>query len=63
LSRIGDVFEMKMFNEVLGEYVTEIYDLSEAPEWLHEATKECEDWRSAVEASLANLAELVERAD
>ena len=116
LSGIGDVFEMKMFNDVLGEYVmenhvvefepdrliawepilkatdkpdfqsrvgdrahlrwgweltprpeggtrvTEFYDLSAAPEWLHEATKEGEDWRPAMEASLANLAKLVEEA-
>ncbi len=117
LSGIGDVFEMAMFNDVLGEYVmenhvvefeadrriawepvlkatdkpdfqsrvgerahfrwgweltprsgggtrvTEFYDLSAAPTWLHEATKEGEDWRPAMEASLANLAELVEQAD
>jgi uncharacterized protein YndB with AHSA1/START domain len=112
LSRTGDVFEMKMFNDVLGDYlienqvvefeldrriawepvlkatdkpdhqsrvgerahlrwgwelsplpgggtrVTEFYDLSAAPEWLHEATKEGEYWRPAIEASLANLASL-----
>jgi uncharacterized protein YndB with AHSA1/START domain len=117
LSRIGDVFEMKMFNDVLGDYVmenyvveyepdrriawepvlketlkpefqsrvgdrahlrwgwelnprpgggtrvTEFYDLSAAPEWLHKATKEGEDWRPSMEASLANLAKLVEQAD
>jgi hypothetical protein len=116
LSGIGDVFEMRMFNDMLGEYVmenhvvefeldrriawepvlkatdksdfqsrvgdrahlrwgweptprsrgrtrvTEFYDLSAAPEWLHEATKEGEDWRPAMEASLANLANLVEQA-
>jgi Polyketide cyclase / dehydrase and lipid transport len=114
LSGIGDVFEMRMFNDVLGDYVTEnhvvefepdrriawepvlkatvkaefqsrvgdrahlrwgweltpdpgggtrvteFYDLSRAPEWLHEATKEGENWRSAMEASLVNLANLVE---
>jgi hypothetical protein len=117
LSGIGDLFEMKMFNDVLGDYVmenhvvefepdrriawepvlkatdkpefqsrvgdrshlrwgwelsprpgggtrvTEFYDLSEAPEWLHEATKEGENWRPAMEASLANLAKLVDQAD
>lgn len=114
LSKIGDVFEMKMFNDVLGAYVmenhvvefepdrriawepvlkatdkpdfqsrvgdrahlrwgwelsprpgggtrvTEFYDLSEAPEWLHEATNEGEDWRPAMVASLANLSDLVQ---
>lgn len=116
LSGVGEVFDMKMFNDVLGDYVienhvvefepgrriawepvlkatdkpdyqylvgdrshlrwgweltpgpgggtrvTEFYDLSLAPEWLHEATKEGEEWRSAMEASLANLAKLAERA-
>ena len=117
LSGVGDIFEMKMFNDTLGDYtmenhvveyevdrriawepvlkatdkpehqsrigdnahlrwgwelapqpeggtlVTEFYDLSRAPEWLHEATQEGEYWRSAMEASLANLARLVEDAD
>jgi uncharacterized protein YndB with AHSA1/START domain len=117
LSGTGDIFEMKMFNDVMGEYmmenhvvefepnrriawepvlkatdkpefqsrvgdrahlrwgweltprpaggtrVTEFYDLSAAPEWLHEATNEGEDWRPAMEASLANLAKLVEQAN
>ena len=118
LSAVGDVFEMKMCNDMLGDYlienqvvefepdrriawepvlkatdkpahqsrvgdsshlrwgweltpraggggtrVTEFYDLSLAPEWLHEATKEGEVWRAAMEASLANLAKLVEHAD
>jgi hypothetical protein len=117
LSGIGEVFEMKMFNDTLGEYVmenhvvefepdrriawepvlkatdkpefqarvgdrahlrwgweltsrpgggtvvTEFYDLSAAPEWLHEATKEGEQWRPVMEASLANLAKLIEEAD
>jgi uncharacterized protein YndB with AHSA1/START domain len=40
--------------------VTETYDLSRSPEWLHEATREGEDWRHAMEASLANLARMVE---
>jgi uncharacterized protein YndB with AHSA1/START domain len=115
VSGIGDVFEMKMFNDQLGEYVmenhvvefepdrriawepvmkatdkpefqsrvgdrahhrwgweltplpaggtrvTEFYDLSAAPEWLHKATREGEDWREGMEASLANLAKLVEQ--
>ena len=113
LSGVGDVFEMRMFNDLLGDYVienhvvefeldrrlawepvlkatdhpearsmigdsahlrwgweltpqpggrtrvTEFYDLSRAPEWLHEATRDGEDWRPAMEASLANLARLV----
>ena len=113
LSGIGDVFEMRMCNDFLGDYVienhvvefeldrriawepvlkvtdhpeaqpmigvsahlrwgweltpqpggstrvTEFYDLTRAPEWLHEATREGEDWRPAMEASLANLARLV----
>jgi uncharacterized protein YndB with AHSA1/START domain len=117
LSGVGNAFEMKMFNDVLGDYVmenhvvefepdrriawepvlkatdkaefqslvgdrahlrwgweltprpeggtrvTEFYDLSAAPEWLHKATKEGEDWRPAMEASLANLAKLVEKAN
>jgi polyketide cyclase/dehydrase/lipid transport protein len=117
LSGVGDVFEMKMFNDTLGDYVTEnhvvefeadrriawepvlketdkpehqsrigdnahlrwgwelmpkpgggtrvteFYDLSRAPEWLHEATKEGEVWRPAMEASLANLAKLIEETD
>ena len=117
LSGVGDVFEMKMFNDTLGDYlmenhvvefeadrriawepvlkatdnpehqsrigdnahlrwgweltpqpgsgtrVTEFYDLSRAPEWLHEATREGEFWRPAMEASLANLAKLAEKAD
>ena len=117
LSGVGDTFEMKMFNDTIGDYttenhvvefemdrriawepvlkttdkpeaqarvgdrahlrwgweltpqpgggtrVTEFYDLSRAPEWLHEATKEGEDWRPAMEASLANLAQLAEGAD
>ena len=117
VSGIGDVFEMRMHNDVLGDYVmanhvvefepdrriawepvlkmtdkpefqsrvgdnshlrwvwgltplpdggtrvTESYDLSAAPAWLHEATKEGEDWRAAMEASLVNLARLAEGAD
>jgi hypothetical protein len=117
LSGIGEVFEMKMCNDVLGDYVmenhvveferdrriawepvlqgtdkpdyqhlvgfrshlrwgweliprpgggtrvTEFYDLSAAPQWLHEATGEGENWRPAMEASLANLARLVEHGD
>ena len=116
LSGTGDVFEMKMFNDVLGDYVTEnhvvefepdrrivwepvlkvidkpehqsrvgdrshlrwgwelsplsgggtrvteFYDLSAAPEWLHEATNEGENWRTAMETSLLNLATLVDHA-
>jgi hypothetical protein len=116
LSGIGDVFEMRMFNDTLGDYlienhvvefepdrliawepvlkstdkpehqsrvgdrahlrwgwrltplpsgrtrVTEFYDLSAAPEWLHQATNEGEDWRVAMEISLRNLAELVKQA-
>ena len=115
LSGIGGVFEMKMFNDEMGDYmmenhvvefeadrriawepvlksidkpefdadrgerahhrwgweltalagdrtrVTEFYDLSKAPEWLHTATKEGERWRSGMEASLSNLAQLTER--
>lgn len=45
-----------------GARVTESYDLSAAPEWLHEATTGGEQWRPAVEASLASLANLVEQA-
>jgi len=110
LSGIGDVFEIWMFNDTLGDYlienhvvefepdrriawepvlkstdkpehqsrvgdrahlrwgweltprpgggtlVTEFYDLSAAPEWLHQATNEGEDWRVAMEVSLRNLA-------
>lgn len=117
LSGVGDIFEMRMCNEVLGDYlienhvvefepdrriawepvlkatdkadfqylvgdrahlrwgwelaprpgggtrVTEFYDLSAAPEWLHDATREGENWRPAMEASLVNLAELAEHAD
>ncbi|HEY1118034.1 MAG TPA: SRPBCC family protein [Acidimicrobiales bacterium] len=43
-----------------GTLVTESYDLSRCPEWLHEATQEGEYWREAIEASLANLARMVE---
>jgi uncharacterized protein YndB with AHSA1/START domain len=117
LCGVGDVFEMKMCNDVLGDYVTEnhvvefepdrriawepvlkatdkpehqsrigdrahlrwgweltarpsggtrvteFYDLSAAPEWLHEATKGGEHWRPAMEASLENLANLAEHAN
>jgi uncharacterized protein YndB with AHSA1/START domain len=45
-----------------GTLVTESYDLSRCPEWLHEATREGEDWRHAMEASLENLARMVEGA-
>jgi len=114
VSGVGDVFEMKMSNDFLGDYVienhvveferdrriawepvlketdhpdvqanigvnahlrwrweltpqpdgstlvTESYDLSRSPEWLHEATREGEDWRQAMETSLENLARMVE---
>lgn len=114
LSGVGDVFEMKMCNDFLGDYVTEnhvveferdrriawepvlketdhpdaqanvgvnahlrwrwelapqpdgrtlvteSYDLSRCPEWLHEATREGEDWREAMETSLENLARVVD---
>ena len=114
LSGVGDVFEMRMCNDFLGDYVienhvveferhrclarepvlketshlgarsnigvnahlrwrwgltprpdggtlvTESYDLSRSPAWLHEATNEGEDWRRAMEASLENLARMVE---
>jgi hypothetical protein len=117
LSGIGDVFEMRMSNDTLGDYlmenhvvefvpdrriawepvlkstdkpefqflvgdrshlrwgweltplpgggtrVTEFYDLSAAPEWLHRATNQGEDWRVAMEVSLANLVGLAEQAD
>jgi hypothetical protein len=43
-----------------GTRVTEFYDLSAAPQWLHDATNEGENWRTAMEASLTNLAKLVE---
>ena len=116
LSGVGDVFEMKMCNDFLGDYVienhvveferdrrvawepvlketdrpeaqtnigvkahlrwrwelspqpdgstlvTETYDLSRSPEWLREATREGEDWRQAMEASLDNLTRMVEPA-
>ena len=116
VSAVGDVFEMKMCNDFLGDYVienhvveferdrriawepvlketdrpeaqanigvnahlrwrwelspqpdgrtlvTESYDLSRAPKWLHDATREGEDWRQAMEASLENLARMVEAA-
>ena len=114
VSGVGDVFEMRMCNDILGDYVienlvveferdrriawepvlketdhpearsnigvnahlrwrwelapqpdgstlvTETYDLSRAPAWLHEATAHGEDWRRAMEASLENLARMVE---
>lgn len=117
LTGVGDVFEMEMSNDTLGDYtmenhvveyevdrriawepvlkatdkpehqsrigenshlrwgweltpqpgggtrVTEFYDLSRAPEWLREATGKGEYWRPAMEASLANLAGLVEGDD
>lgn len=113
LSSVGDVFEMRMRNDFLGDYVienhvveferdrriawepvlketshpdvrsnigvnahlrwrweltpqpdggtlvTESYDLSRSPAWLHEATSEGEDWRRAMETSLDNLARMV----
>ncbi|HTX01490.1 MAG TPA: hypothetical protein VMD59_22085 [Acidimicrobiales bacterium] len=40
--------------------VTEPYDLSRAPEWLHKTTSEGEGWWPGIEASLENLAKLVE---
>ncbi|WP_436792837.1 SRPBCC family protein [Actinospongicola halichondriae] len=115
LSGVGDVYEMRMCNDFLGDYViennvveferdrliawepvlketshpeaqsnigvrahlrwrweltpqsdgetlvTESYDLSRSPKWLHEATKEGEDWREAMETSLENLAGMVEK--
>lgn len=36
--------------------VTEFFDSSASPVWLREATRDGENWREAIEASLANLA-------
>ncbi len=41
--------------------VTEFFDCSAAPEWLRKATKEGEQWRMGIEATLSNLAKLIER--
>lgn len=116
VTRVGDVFDMRMRNEYLGDYVTEnhvveleadrriawepvlketthpdaqsnigvpahlrwrwdlellpnggcrvteSYDLTRCPEWLREATRLGEDWRAAMESSLANIARLLEPA-
>lgn len=115
LSRVGDVFEMRMFNDQIGGYVvenhvvefesdrriawepvlkaidnadlhldnigqrsracwgweltplpgggtrvTEFFDCSTSPEWLREATREGEQWRTAIETSLSRLAKLIQ---
>lgn len=39
--------------------VTEFFDCSRSPDWLKEAVKGGEGWRSGIEASLENLARLV----
>jgi uncharacterized protein YndB with AHSA1/START domain len=39
--------------------VTEFFDCSRSPDWLREATKDGEGWRSQIEASLRNLERLV----
>lgn len=67
-SRVGDNAHLRWRWELTpqpggGTRVTAFYDLSLAPEWLHEATNKGEYWRPAMEASLANLAKLVEEAD
>lgn len=36
--------------------MTEFFDSSASPVWLREATRDGENWREAIEASLANLA-------
>lgn len=41
--------------------VTASFDCSRSPEWLQKAVKGGEQWRPGMEASLANLAELVAR--
>ena len=38
--------------------VTAFFDLTDAPDWLHNATKEGENWRPGMQASLVNLAKL-----
>jgi uncharacterized protein YndB with AHSA1/START domain len=43
--------------------VTETFDCSRSPEWLHEATKEGEGWRDAMTASLARLELLAKAMD
>ncbi len=42
-----------------GTRVTEFFDCSASPAWLHEATNGGENWRPAIEASLGNLASSV----
>lgn len=39
--------------------VTEFFDCSRSPQWLQAATRDGEEWRSAIESSLANLERLV----
>jgi hypothetical protein len=63
LSGIGDIFEMKMFNDEMGEYVMENHVVEFEPDRRIAWEPVLKAIARPMEASLTNLAKLVDQAD